>query len=100
MSEAGSTVERLAEAARVVWEVAHQGRALDEILHKRSPTAVTAKAAVQALSFGTLRWYPRLCLWIEMLTQRPAGDIDPQVHALLAVGLHQLNFSRHPEHAV
>lgn len=95
-----STARLLAEAARVVAAVAHQGRALDDAMQPKGSDTTVSRPALQALSFGTLRWYPRLAGWIDMLASRPAESIQPQVHALLAVGLHQLSFSRHPSHAV
>src|SRR5688572_19845820 len=94
-----STAHLLADAARVVAQVVDRGRALDEVLAQYPAEKTVSKAALQALGFGTLRWYPRLAGWIEMLVTRIEG-MDPQVRALLAVALHQLNFSRHPTHAI
>src|SRR5688572_19080206 len=93
-----STAHLLAAAAQLVHAVAHNGRSLDDALQRH--TANLSRAALQALSFGTLRWYFRLAAWIGMLASRPVDTMQPQVHALLAVGLHQLSFSRHPDHAV
>jgi 16S rRNA (cytosine967-C5)-methyltransferase len=95
-----STAHLLAAAARTVAEVAHNGRALDDALQRHASKGGISRAALQALSFGTLRWHPRLAAWIEMLASRPVASMDPLVHALLAVGLHQLSFSRHPDHAI
>ncbi len=95
-----STAQLLADAARVVAQVAHHGRALDEALQRRHEQTKTSSAALQAVSFGAVRWYPRLARWIGMLASQPAAAMQPEVHALLAVGIHQLHFSRHPSHAI
>lgn len=96
-----STAQLLAETSRVVMRVVQQGNSLDDALQP-SAAQLTApqRSALQALSFGTLRWYQRLVRLIELLTSRPTDTIQPPVHALLAVALHQLNFSHHPSHAI
>ncbi len=98
-SVSSSTAELLAAAASVVSQVVHRGRALDEALQRREGDRAVPRPALQALSFGTLRWYPRIALWIDALATRPA-TMQPEVRAVLAVALHQLNFSHHPEHAI
>jgi 16S rRNA (cytosine967-C5)-methyltransferase len=100
MPDSSSTAWLLADSARVIEQVAYRGRALDEALeHLRAHPAVS-RAALQAISFGTVRWFIRLSRWIEWLAARPAGALHPQVHALLAAGLHQLYFSHHPPYAI
>lgn len=97
-----STAQRLAAAARAVAAVVSEGSALEEaLLSARSPLfAAPDRAAVQALAFGTVRWYLRIARWQALLLERPGQLHEPVLRALLAVGLHQLGFSAHPPHAV
>ena len=56
---AGSTAHRMAAAARVVDRVARERRALDDALSAERIDAAE-RPAVQALAYGTIRWWPRL----------------------------------------
>lgn len=95
-----STAARLAAAARVVTAVSEDGESLDDALDRHETSVESAsRAAIQALAYGTVRWYPRIDFWLSRLLDggtRPR----PQVRALLAVGIHQLEFSSHPPHAM
>ena len=82
----------LAAAARVVDAVVSRGMAADAAL-AQSP-AEADRAAVQAITLGTLRWYLRLAPAVEGLLGRPAGLKGP-VRALLAAAAHQVEYSRH-----
>ncbi len=95
-----STAARLAAAARVVAAVNDNGESLDDALDRCETSVETGSmAAIQALAYGTVRWYPRIDFWISQLLE--AGTKPrPQVRALLAVGMHQLAFSSHPPHAI
>jgi 16S rRNA (cytosine967-C5)-methyltransferase len=71
---------------------------LSEILPaavKRVPVA--QHSFFKALCFGTLRWYHRLEFILEQLLHRPIKD--PEVYALIMVGLHQLAFMAVKPHA-
>ena len=81
----------LAGAARVVEAVVTGGRSADAALASAEPTV--ERAAVRAIALGTLRWYLRLAPALEGLTKRPTG-IAPSTRALLAVGAHQIEYSR------
>jgi 16S rRNA (cytosine967-C5)-methyltransferase len=95
-----STAALLAAAARVVAAVS-AGQSLDDALARSGTTAGNASdaAAVQALAYGTVRWYPRLDYWLTQLLEAGAKP-KPRLRALLEVGLHQLVFSNHPPHAI
>lgn len=95
---AGSTAQRMAAAARVVDRVARERRALDDALSAERIDAAE-RPAVQALAYGTIRWWPRLERYLAHLLERPGGVV-PVVRALLGVGLHQLEHSSHPAYAV
>lgn len=89
-----------AAAARVVAAVAFQGRSLDETLARSAGGQVDAdRALVAQLAYATLRAYPRLDRWVGLLLARPLPERDAEVHALLAVGLCQLEEMRVPDHA-
>jgi 16S rRNA (cytosine967-C5)-methyltransferase len=93
------TARRLASAARVITEVIENGRALDEALEEEATRFPDAgRAALQALAFGTVRLWPRLERMMQALLDKP--HTAPLVRALIGLGLHQLEESTHPPHAV
>ncbi|HZF26144.1 MAG TPA: 16S rRNA (cytosine(967)-C(5))-methyltransferase RsmB [Steroidobacteraceae bacterium] len=96
-----STAALLAAAARTVTAVSASGQSLDDALARTAATLGNASdvAVVQALAYGTVRWYPRIDYWLTQLLAQGAKP-KPALRALLAVGLHQLAFSSHPPHAV
>jgi len=96
-----STGERLATAARVVAAVVTGRTSLDEVLADVTSGMVAPdRAAVQAIASGAIRWHLRIEGWLVSLLERPGQVVQPQVRALLEVGLHQLAFSSHPPHAI
>ena len=89
----------LAQAARGVSEVAHEGRSADAaaaLLEERPD-----RAAVRAIALGTLRWYLRLAPVVAAVVARPVGEVEPLLRALLVTAAHQIEYSRGaPEVAV
>jgi 16S rRNA (cytosine967-C5)-methyltransferase len=89
----------LAQAARAVSEVAHDGRSADAaaaLLEERAD-----RAAVRAIALGTLRWYLRLAPALAVLVGRPPGEVAPLLRSLLVTAAHQIEYSRGaPEVAV
>jgi 16S rRNA (cytosine967-C5)-methyltransferase len=55
--------------------------------------AAPQRAAVRAISLGSLRWYLRLAPAVDKLLSRPKG-LAPKVHALLVASAHQIEYSR------
>lgn len=90
----------MAAAARIVASVTDAGQSLDEALLEHAGQAESERAAMQALSFGTLRWWPRLERLLALLLDKPSDRTPPVIRALLATGLHQLEYSTHPAHAI
>jgi 16S rRNA (cytosine967-C5)-methyltransferase len=87
----------LARAASVVEAVVSRGEALAGPLSSCPPAE---RSAVQAISFGTLRWYLRLAPAIDALLTRPR-DLATAAHALLVTAAHQIEYSRNvPEATV
>jgi len=80
----------LAQAARAVAAVVDEGRSADDALAVAE--AAAQRAAIRAVTLGTLRWYLRLRPALEALLTQP--QTPPTLHALLVVGLHQLQYSR------
>lgn len=89
------------EAARVVRRVARRGDSLSRVLPPRLERLgdAHARALVQELSFGTLRWYWRLEAQLDGLLERPLRARDADVHALMLVGLYRLLEQDLPHHA-
>jgi 16S rRNA (cytosine967-C5)-methyltransferase len=81
----------LAGAARALDAVISKGQSADAALaaieHGRQ------RAAVRAITLGTVRWYLRLAPAIDALLKRPSGIAGP-VHALLVCAAHQIEYSR------
>ncbi len=57
------------------------------------------RALAQELSYGVLRWYPRLQGIVERLLKRPLKSRDCDIQCLLLLGLYQLIYMRIPPHA-
>ena len=86
--------DSLAAAARVVEAVAFGGQSAEIPLAAATSSASPAsRSAVRAIALGTVRWYLRLSVALETLLERPAG-VPRTVRALLAVAVHQVEFSR------
>ena len=86
--------ESLAAAARVVEAIAFGGQSAETPLATATSSASPAsRSAVRAIALGTVRWYLRLNTALETLLERPAG-VPRIVRALLAVALHQVEYSR------
>jgi 16S rRNA (cytosine967-C5)-methyltransferase len=84
--------ETLAAAAQAVHDVTTDGRSADAALessHERID-----RAAVRAITLGTLRWYLRLQPAIAPLLSRPFDELSPRVAALLVTAAHQVEYSR------
>jgi 16S rRNA (cytosine967-C5)-methyltransferase len=81
----------LAAAARAVDEVISSGRSATAALaaHDRGDN----RAAVRAITLGTIRWYLRLAPALDRLLRQPASLTGP-IRSLLAVAAHQIEYSR------
>ena len=87
----GTAAAVLAQAARALRSVAFGGRSADEAL---AAATAAPRAAVRAVTLGSLRWYPRL---EPIVAQLLAGrSLAPLLRAVLVAALHQLEFSRNP----
>jgi 16S rRNA (cytosine967-C5)-methyltransferase len=78
--------------------VISRGESADAALAQYATDA--ERAAVRAITLGTVRWYLRLAPPLERLLARPA-DLAPEIRALLVTTAHQLQYSRNvPETTV
>jgi 16S rRNA (cytosine967-C5)-methyltransferase len=92
--------EPRAAAARIVAAVARRGRSLDDAMSQSFAGLADAdRGLVAQLAYGTLRAYPRLDRWVDLLLARPLSERDAEVHDLIAIGLFQLEDMRVPDHA-
>jgi len=89
-----------AQAAKALHAVCVEGRSLTDAL---SASAVGGDprddALLHELSFGALRFLPRLQALSERLLQRPLKPNDRILSSLLMIGLYQLLVLRIPDHA-
>jgi 16S rRNA (cytosine967-C5)-methyltransferase len=96
--ESNPAATTLAEAAKALAAVAFAGRSSDAAL-ARAATPAGQRAAVHAVTLGSLRWYWRLdAIATILIAGKP---LAPALRALLLVALHQLEYSRNaPEMTV
>lgn len=86
-------------AARIVARVVH-GRLLDRALERELPTAPPGQVPlIQEMTYGALRFAPKLQTLSTRLLKRPLRERDADVGALLWVGLYQLIHMRIQKYA-
>jgi len=89
-------------ASIVVQQVLAKGRNLDqalkESLRNKDAWLPAQRAALQDLSYGTLRFYGQLQAMLDMLLHKPLSD--ERVNFLLLVALYQLQYGKSAQHAV
>jgi 16S rRNA (cytosine967-C5)-methyltransferase len=86
----------LADAARAIVSIVVEGRSSDVALAPFE--AAPQRAAIRAITLGSVRWYLRLAPAVEMLLTKPKGLVDP-LHALLVASAHQIEYSRNAPQA-
>ena len=89
-------------AGQIVHQVLLDGRnlnqALDESLGRKSVWTPAQRAALQDLSYGTLRFYGQLDALLRALLHKPLTD--RRIYYVLLVALYQLQYSKAAQHAV
>ena len=86
----------LAGAAQALDAVLCDGRSADAVLGGFQASA--DRAAVRAITLGTIRWYLRVAPAVEPLLANPSAVSAP-VRALLVVAAHQIEYSRNAPEA-
>jgi 16S rRNA (cytosine967-C5)-methyltransferase len=89
-------------ASQAVQQVLSQGRNLNQVLEEslrgKPDWAPAQRAALQDLSYGTLRFYGQLRAVLGQLLHKPLAD--ERVRILLLVALYQLQHGKSAQHAV
>jgi len=89
-------------ASQIVQQVLADGRnlnqVLDESLRKKAVWTPAQRAALQDLSYGTLRFYGQLRTLLGLLLHKPM--LDQRIYHVLLVALYQLQYSKAAQHAV
>lgn len=89
-------------ASKIVQQVLVDGRNLNQVLDeslRRKPVWTPAqRAALQDLSYGTLRFYGQLNAVSAALLHKPLSD--QRIYYVLLVALYQLQYSKAAQHAV
>ena len=89
------------DASRIVDRVLggrNLNQSLDEYLHSNRKLTPQQRGALRDLSFGTLRFYPRLDWLLSRLLHKPPRDI--RVRCLLLVALYQLLYGKSAAYVV
>jgi 16S rRNA (cytosine967-C5)-methyltransferase len=89
MNDVSPSARIRGDAARIVAEVLERGRSLDELLASETDEG-SARGLKRSLCYGTLRWHLRLAAILKSLVERPPEKLQPQLRALIEVGLYQL----------
>ncbi len=89
-------------ASQIVQQVLVDGRNLNQVLEESLSRKVvwtpTQRAALQDLSYGTLRFYGQLNGVLHLLLHKPLSD--QRIYHVLLVALYQLQYSKAAQHAV
>jgi len=88
-----------ARAVVVLDAVLHDGRSLSAGL-LLAESGMVERALVMELSYGTLRWLPRLESIAALMLHKPLRDKDRDIYYLILIGLYQLIYMRVPPYAV
>ena len=83
----------LVGAAQALDAVVSGGHSADSALARFEGTG--DRAAVRAITLGSIRWYLRLLPAVEALLAR-ASAVSPQMRSLLIAAAHQIVYSRNP----
>jgi len=86
-------------AARVVAQVLEGASLSVSLTPQLALLPAQERGLAQELSYGALRWGPRLQAVLDRLLHKPLRDKEREVLALLWVGLYQLIYTRVPEYA-
>ena len=86
----------LADAARAIASIVVEGHSADVVL--AAFEAVPHRAAIRAITLGSVRWYLRLAPAVAPLLTRPQG-VAAELHALLVAAAHQIEYSRNAPQA-
>ena len=85
---------------KIVLQIVQHGRNLpDAIAQYADKTDDNDRSLIQAMSYGVIRFYPRLIFISKQLITKPLKSKDQDVLILILTGLYQLSEMRIPNHA-
>ena len=101
VAEAGAQVRALAARALgdVIAEQANLPEAFAQHLRQMPALEGRDRAFARELAWGTARLAPRLDYFVQTHLRQPTRRRDADVHALLLIGLYQLDIAEVPKHA-
>ncbi len=87
-------------ATKIICRVVQNGQSLTSVLANELPPISNGKdrALIQAICYGTLRYYHSLNFILNQLLRKPLKD--EEIRVLILVGLFQLKYMRIKSHAV
>ncbi len=90
-----------AVAAEILCRVIRNSQSLTAVLDQVLEDVPKRKdrSFIQALSYGTLRWYYRLELILNQLLKKPFKDKDVDIKMIALIGLFQIGYMRVSSHA-
>jgi len=88
-------------ATYVVNKTLHSEQSLNHYLAEFLPqTLINERSLAQELSFGTIRWYLQLKIYLTQLLNKPLKEQDNDIYALLLIGLYQLHHTKIAAYAI
>ncbi len=80
-------------ATSVLQKVLSQGKSLAQVLPpvKEKCSSSQDAAFLQMLSYGVIRFYPRLCFLADQLIRKPLKSKDQDLYFLILIGIYQLS---------
>lgn len=87
-------------AARCLADLLNKGQSLSALMPKYlEQTTARDRGLVQELCFGVSRWFHRYNPIVQQLLTKPCKPKDADIHALLLLGIYQIEQMRIPDHA-
>ena len=87
-------------AVHVITSILHDEGSLSTLVpHYVSKVAESDRALMQQLCYGTLRYYPMLLTYLDILLKKPFKNKDQDLEAVIACSIYQLLETRIPPHA-
>jgi 16S rRNA (cytosine967-C5)-methyltransferase len=85
---------------RIITGILQGSGSLSKLVPKYITKVIEAdRALVQELSYGTLRYYPKLQLCLDFLLKKPFKQKDKDIEAAIACAIYQITETRVPSHA-
>ncbi|WP_266159501.1 16S rRNA (cytosine(967)-C(5))-methyltransferase RsmB [Dyella silvatica] len=96
-----ATTDTRALAAQALAEIALRGASLREVMERHAPKLADSRdrALLMALLSDGSRWWLRFDAALDRLLEHPLRQKEPAVHALLVLGLVQLEILQLPDYA-